>query len=644
MPTNFRIRDLSISTFGGEYSYEFRAPVTTITGPIGCGKSTMLEVIKHVLGGSATLTPVIEDFVTSASLRIKAGEDALWLRRSTRSRMNIAEIREASKGAVEREVSVRESEGIGSLSMLLLNALGIPSLSIPRSRTRLAAATSSLTFNDIFTYLYLQQAEIDRSVVYHLDTYREPKRKTVFELLFGLTEPDLIALQVERGSIADQLRVAQTRAVTVRSFLLESSAGDEEELLIEQSRLTDELRRSQAELRRLRQEVSTASEAGADLRERIRLAEAESTEARTQVAGALAEVSGREALAAQLELDLRRQERLGSASRLLAQVEFVVCPRCMQSLARDVEPGEGCCLLCGQPEIDAMGESNAEQLEESKRLEAQLDETRQLLEADRERLRAVENRIRGLEVTTAGLRSELDARTTQFVTPRFEAIADASSAVARAESSLESVKRIRAYWVQLRELENSIQEYTSRAHDLDDAIGSARARLEEGRQRVSELSETFDEIVRFLEVPWYETASIDSSTYLPVVNGHEFSKLAVAGGIKTLVNLAYHLALLTITLSHDDVSMPNILIIDSPRKNLGHGAEDAALASRIYRRFRMLADTYDQRVQIIVADNDLPPIARDFVYDIHLDYDRPFVRDVTHPGPDAVKRIGAEAS
>lgn len=641
MATNLRIRELSISTATGDYPYVFQAPITAVTGPIGCGKSSMLEVIKHTLGGNATLTPVIEENVSKANVLVDCGQQKFQLQRPTRGRMNMVDIRTLANGEKEVEMSVRESEKGDSVSRALLKALGLPMLSIPRSRTRAAAATSSLTFNDVYTYVYLQQAEIDRSVVYHLDSYREPKRKTVFELLFGLTDPELIELEVLRGQVADRIREAQTRASSVGTFLREASAGDEEELAVEHERLRAELASARAQLDDLRNEVKLRSADDAAIRDRIRRADAEASEARQAAVHASGEVSAREALVAQLELDLGRQERLGIATAHLGPIEFVVCPRCLQSLSGREVP-DGCCILCAQREPIRLSGSNAEQVEELRHLEAQLEETRQLLESDREHCRSLEARARGLEVIVARLRADLDARTRDFVTPRFEAIADTAASAASSEAGLEAVNRIRAYWSQYRELESEISNLTEHARQLDHAIESGKARLSGHRQRLDELSSIFDEIVRFLEVPWYQSARIDTNTYLPIVNGRPFQTLAVAGGMKTLVNVAYHLALLTFALSQPDTSMPDLLIIDSPRKNLGQSSEDSALTDRIYRRFRMLADAYGNRVQMIIADNDLPPLAREFVHEIHLDYEHPFVPDVQHPGPDAVERIGVK--
>ncbi|GAA1312600.1 hypothetical protein Psi02_77150 [Planotetraspora silvatica] len=642
MTTHLQIRELVITTRTGEYSYPFHG-ITAFVGPVGAGKSTMLELIKHVLGGSATLTQVIEENVLRARLHIEAGERRLVLQRATQGRMNTVDVYEAASGELVGTFPVREGGGRDSLSSLLLSALGLPVLTIPRSRTRAGSATSSLTFNDIYSYVYLQQAEIDRSVVYHLENYREPKRRASFEIMFGLTDSELIDLELRRGEIADALRAARERAATVKTFLQEASVGDERELSIERQRLEEEAGSARQQLSILRNEVEELSAADDALREEIRLADKEAEAAREAVDAASSAVARRSALVAQLQLDIARQDRLAVAARQLSPIEFHICPRCLQSLDnREVQTD--LCRVCLQPDATTSEATVAERDEAIRQLESQLSEAEQLLEVDRAQLSRLAGQARGLDMIANGLRTELDMRTRDFVSPRFESIAQASASVASAEAKLEAVDRVSSYWIQFRELEAQIVALNEEGQRVAEGIEAARDRLAGRRQRVSELSDLFDEIVQFLEVPWYQSARIDQETYLPIVNGRPFDRLAVAGGVKTLVNLAYHLSLLTYSLPRFDTYLPDLLIVDSPRKNIGAAAEDRALTERIYRRFRMLSDMPNRRVQVIIADNDLPRIATKFVNEIHVDYDNPSVPEVAHPGPDAVERIGVKST
>ncbi|WP_447047110.1 hypothetical protein ACRAKG_00160 [Streptomyces rosealbus] len=73
-----------------------------------------------------------------------------------------------------------------------------------------------------------------------------------------------------------------------------------------------------------------------------------------------------------------------------------------------------------------------------------------------------------------------------------------------------------------------------------------------------------------------------------------------------------------------------------------HNASDRQRAAEIYSRFRTLADAYGERLQLIIADNDPPPITSDFFGKVEFDYEHPMVSGVDHLGPDQVTRIESQ--
>ncbi|MFE9970064.1 hypothetical protein ACFYRD_04715 [Streptomyces hirsutus] len=72
-----------------------------------------------------------------------------------------------------------------------------------------------------------------------------------------------------------------------------------------------------------------------------------------------------------------------------------------------------------------------------------------------------------------------------------------------------------------------------------------------------------------------------------------------------------------------DVLVPSLLVIDSPRKAFGNNAPDRQRATEIYSRFRTLANAYGDRLQLIIADNDPPPVTSDSFGKVEIDYEKP---------------------
>jgi hypothetical protein len=311
----------------------------------------------------------------------------------------------------------------------------------------------------------------------------------------------------------------------------------------------------------------------------------------------------------------------------------------MQSLAaRPVE--EGHCLVCLQPD-PAEADIDPAAIEETPTaLQLQLEDAQRIQNADEEHLQTVQDRTQQLSFAVSSLRRELDAQTRDAVAPRFDAIAEASSRVAALKASIDAITHLRESWTRVRAIDADIRSIKAERRQVNKDIKEKSERLKAGQSLLGDLSTDFGRLLTGWNLPWVETAVIDRDTYLPVVNGQPFESLqASGGGLATSVNLAYSLTLLAFGLDHSDVLVPSLLVIDSPRKAFGNNTSDRQRAAEIYSRFRTLADAYGERLQLIIADNDLPPITSDSFGKVEFDYENPMVPGVDHPGPDHVTRI-----
>jgi DNA repair exonuclease SbcCD ATPase subunit len=475
---------------------------------------------------------------------------------------------------------------------------------------------------------------------------RERKRRATFELLFGLSDSETAAAERLVGELHDRLQASRQREATVRTFLEQAGEAPEPTLLAEHEQLTEEATKAARELRVLRDELRAVTADEASRRERLATLAKELRTVQERVRDHHTELASHAQLLAQLDLDLQRVGRTRSARVVFGGLEFTTCPRCMQGLTSVIREG-GCCLLCGQPEqasdIESLLASDddpetgqlsfSQQWEvndERRRIQALRSEVRELAAGDQRALDQALAEQAALEVVLHEMELDLDQRTKSYVSPRFEAITDVSSRLANAQARQHAIAQALAYWKSHREIVAEVAALERAYREALTALQQNRAVLEGHKGRIVELSETFDEIVQLFEPPWYESARIDLNTYLPIVNGASFDQLS--GGEKTIINVAYQLALLTYTISSNATLLPSLLILDTPRKNLG--ARDQALADRIYRRVAVIADAYDARFQMIIADNDPAPVSVKTAASVELSYDLPLIPDLEHPGPE----------
>ena len=640
MSIRMRIERIDLDAGSEHVVFDLARPCTVLHGPVGTGKSSLLELIKYVLGGNGILTNVVRNEVRGVSAVVNLNGNRVELRRAIGKEANYVEIFEPHGGLVATH-SIRPRPDQATISDALLELLGFPRVSMPRARTKATAATVPLTFNDLFGYLYVEQQNIDRSVVHHTEVFREPKRRAVFELLFGLTDPEALSLETELGRTREALAEAQSRLTTIQQFISATALEDEGLLRRKQLDLGAAATEAEARLEALRTEVTAGTLAFEGLRQRVLSAEHEFRSTIDDAQKLASEVARRENLLALHHIDAAREDKARAAGRRFAPLEFVVCPRCMQSLEDD-RAMPGTCHLCLQPEVTSPMHSLDEPLDDQDSAE----EIELLLADARADAALAQRRRESAQLRLDMLRRELDISTAEAVAPRFQEIELLSSARATALALTQAVQSNLQLWAEVGDLGNRVAVLEGRRDELADSLRQSRARRDARMSILDELSSLFDDTVAALEVPWARSASIDKSTYLPLIDGEKFDTIAVAGGTKTVVSVAYHLTLLGFALSHGDTLLPQILIMDTPRKNLGANPNDRDMGERIYRRIRTLVEAYEDKVQFIIADNDSPGRGAWF-RGYRFSYEAPLIPHVAHPGEEAVlsgqlETIGAD--
>ncbi|MCW8102996.1 coiled-coil domain-containing protein [Streptomyces tauricus] len=642
MAVHLRIISLTVTTAEAEQTYRFDRPATVVTGPISTGKSSLLMLFKHALGGSAMLTPAVRDNVLSVQAEVVVGDERVVLRRTIDGdTADTVDLLDPRSLALERSLPLRAAEGVTTLSDHLLDALGFPREQIAARREG-AARPQNLTFNDLYAYVYLQAREIDRQVVGHLDNWFETRRKELFRLMFQLTDSALLELKRTKNELTDKLKARTAEHDNVSQFLAASDPRSDDELRAEHTQLRDTLERAESALARLRTELEEQTAADTALRHELQSAIRTARQAEEEVAAAADLVEARHAVVAQVQLDLSRLARSATAIDQLSPFEFVVCPRCMQSLAaRAVD--EGHCRVCLQPDPTEADIDPAAIEETRTALQQQVEDAQRVQQSDEAHLQSAQERSQQLSFAVTSLRRQLDAQTRDVVAPRFDAIVDASSRVAGLKASIDAVTQLREPWARVRTIDKAIREIKADRRQINKDIKEKSQQLSARQTLLGELSTEFGQLLTSWNLPWVDTAIIDRDTYLPVVNGQPFESLqASGGGIATSVNLAYSLSLLAFRLDHPDVLLPSLLVIDSPRKAFGNNDSDRQRAAEIYSRFRTLADAYGERLQLIIADNDPPPVTSDSFGKVEFDYENPMVPGVDHPGPDHASRLENE--
>ncbi|MEU9204816.1 hypothetical protein [Streptomyces sp. NPDC048332] len=644
MAVHLRFRSLTVTTADAEKTYRFEGPATVVSGPSGTGKSSLLMLLKHVVGGKAVLTPAVRDHVLSARAEVFIGGEHVVLKRTVNdARAGQVDVLDPDTLSTRNTFAVQSDPDLPLLSDYLLAALNFPRETIPASRDG-KATTRDLTFTDLFAYVYREARNVDREVVGHLDTWFNPKRTALFKLMFALTDSTVLELSRQLGQLKEELRKKTAEHENVRNFLSATDPRTEDQLSPELTSLRVMLQCAEAALASLRHELEESTAADAILRQELRAAVDSAREAAQEVVAAQELVEARAAVVAQVELDLSRLDRSATAIEKLSPFDFVVCPRCMQRLSTRPVPADHC-VVCLQHDPHDEDIDPAAIAQTRRALEVQLQDAQSVLVADSRVLEAAQQRAQQTDFVAHSLRRQLDAQTRDLVAPRFDAIADASARAASLRAAIDAVTQLQSAWTRAHAIERDVRDIKAQRTRATAERKARTAELAARQTLVTDLSLDFNAMISQLRpAPWIQSATIDPSSYLPVVDDVSFESLqADGGGIVTCINVAYSLSLLEFGIMHSDVRVPSLLIIDSPRKASGSNLDDQARGHRTYQRFQALAETHVSQVQLIIADNDSAPIPGPAFGKIELDYDNPLVPGVAHPGPEHTHRAEDEA-
>ncbi|MEU3835788.1 AAA family ATPase [Streptomyces microflavus] len=636
MTTTLRLDSLRLYTSEGEVNYDFESALTVLAGPTGVGKTTLLELIKYGFGaGDARLASVASDSVNDVVLEITIGAERYRVARSLDGEKS-KNVRITDLRTQQRLPDHSTGDGEGSLNRFLLGKFGLPDdIRAAATRGKSIKAGSRVTFGDIFKYIYVPQYTINRDIVDARESYYSPKRRAVFELLFGLTDPEILALQSKATVLNGEIDAADLHLRTVLDFLRDSNTSSREDVehalaesLIDQASATEELAILREELDPV---IDRQTQTLRDL-----LTEAERSLAEAH-ATAHEYVKQRDEITAErsrVEGDLARLHRMRDAGARLADIEFLVCPRCMQSLAnRPLE--SDLCRVCLQPDpvsgAQDIGSYETQQLtlqladmtEQSDQISTQLEKARKAIH---DRASLVEN-----------LTSNLDKRTAERITPRLQAFSDASERLATARTKIEQLERVLRQWDRVADIEGEVATLQATQARLRADAESRKSALEKRKVEVlASLNEEFQKTVALLKIKTVTTASFDGESYLPIINGKIFTKsLMPGGGQMTATQIAYWVTLMEVALKLSS-PFPSLLILDGPRLALNTATETC---EAIYKRLVRLADESDGRAQLIVSDNELPADYQESFTQIVFTYTHPTVYTIPHPGEGEVETI-----
>jgi hypothetical protein len=620
MAPRLQLRRLLLTSPARNYEVRFHDGVNIVAGPISTGKSSILELVDYVCG--ARNAPGYPELAKCSDVLVEllVGGETLTIRRAlrgaaARAMVYCGSLDEVLAGDIQgSEVSARHVAEERSVSLEVLERLGLGAYKVKTAATKDASETTSFSLRDLLLLIYVDQDRMgSKASFFEGDHFKQNKWRAAFEIAHGVFDASLAAM-------ADALRVAQKQEQDLfrylenaRSFLDQFKVPPLHELEVEAQRESAELTRAK--------ESQKQHRAG----ERARLGEHnELAERRNKVAEEERELSARidelrrnasqlGRLRVQYERELAQWKFLAESHALMGSVPVSRCPACLQDVPTIQDPNH--CYVCKQ---------------ELQKEDEEISVERRLRSANR-RIRDLEAYLVDLEATVAKLDTQREERVKAIgemdqvlhrvrastVLPETRAIVAGNELVAKLEKRVERLREQMEYRKRAQGEGSALAAVSQRVRDLQEAHRLAVESKRSASTVVQDLTAWYQALLSDIKFPALTGAFVDLASYRPFVRGQPYQELSSKGAISLAV-VAWHLAVLEDALkAGSHLQFPLLLMLDSPLSHVGRAADDPEFRDqKLVDGFYAVLTRLHKRAsefQVIVIDNRPPATANEML-------------------------------
>lgn len=559
---------------GCDYRFDHGLNILWATSPDGdptrtnkVGKTGLIELIQHGLGKRQDSKAKfhfssISNQLETLWLEIEVNGAVYTIERSLNELSAAYKVREGEYSPAMADLPFETiSVNDGSASEWMLKALGIPKASVKKQDGNL----DPLTFSLLSRLMILHQEDSYGSM---LDKVQPESRKAdIIGFLTEITPQERFTMEERLSVVELQVNEYQNTYDTVGSFLerngipsiqeaesnmetleLQFQSAREEQISLQVAirNNTEATSKSPGRTEIIRDGLLRTKDQMAHLSFRVRALEQEEARLREVVATLLT--------------DKQKSMRLRTSSAILSSVEFNVCPRCVQEITTEMRHRElqGRCSLCNRP-LRTTSDRVPKTTPRTDDIDLQIDEANIVLgDVLRER-GEVSKQLRDLQKEESNFATQLEVETRVYVSPSVDRLVGMSAVLSEVEAKLTRARELRNQAAALEEIRVHLDKLKADKAKLEDLLRESRRA---SREKIEELRQIYDGILRAVNFRDYKDCSIDSQTLLPYINGSLYT--ANGAAYKALAVTCYHLAIFIFSLRRKTL-YPRFLILDSPQ-------------------------------------------------------------------------------
>ncbi|SMC19870.1 hypothetical protein SAMN02745134_00950 [Clostridium acidisoli DSM 12555] len=287
--------------------------------------------------------------------------------------------------------------------------------------------------------------------------------------------------------------------------------------------------------------------------------------------------------------------------------DYILCPSCLQPINKNDDLHT--CGLCGREKTELEIDEILQLKQDKKKFNKKHKELVGFIKGEEENLNILIKKNSEFKADLLNLEKELLYLQKDYINPYIEQIEQLNYEIGELNRVLRELDNDHKLFVELDRIKKLCDGKEKSIKDLKEKIKKTENSSVNKDDLIDDLSGLLSEILDAFEFPKLENAYIDGKTYLPYVRGRLYRDLGSLAGV-TLITMAYYLAI-TIKAREEDFNHLGLLIIDSPRKNLGakaseEGFKDEEIFSSIVRYLVKVNKDYGEDIQLIVVNNGYP--------------------------------------
>ena len=414
-----RVRINKFSLMGANREFYLQSGLNIITGSIFSGKTTLMKCLKGVLGSN------LQDFsrearnnITNLAGEVLIGNESYQIIRPFVTTSD-AKVSIAGEYENQRLPALRGKGEDQTYGTWLLDKLGLPTLRVLTAPTQADSDTNLLSINDYLMYCYLRQKEIDINVFGHTDYSKNIKRKYVFEVLYGKYDIEIAQLQEQRVETFLEIRRLKNYTKTIEEFLSGTALENRASIIRNLANIDNEIELSHLASESLANEIRQRTNTD-ELRTNLLEIQQNIDEFRQNLQYEQYSLQQKQGLIAQLQTQSKRLTKSIVASSYLLDFDFLSCPRCGSSINTSRSNIDTCYLCLQHPEPQI---SQDDLIAEQNRLDRQISETFELIDAHSNAITEIESSINHFEDARQMLTDEINHRSRRYVSEQAEEIA-----------------------------------------------------------------------------------------------------------------------------------------------------------------------------------------------------------------------------